>query len=74
MTNKPKKYHYRRNDICRNCHGQKKVTTSEYLGHGRYAESTEICPVCQGVGMVEISKEITVTIKPLRAVFPVNNV
>lgn len=65
MKTEPKKYYYRRNDICRNCHGQRKVTVNEHIGHGRYDDQTITCPVCQGVGMVEISKEITVTIKPL---------
>lgn len=76
MTPQPKTYHYTRNDICRNCHGSKTIFTQIRIGNGHYEEpEIKTCPVCQGEGMVTVTKDITVTITPLKRArnFPVNN-
>ena len=52
--NEPKEVKRQYNELCRGCHG-----TGERDG--------KQCPTCEGSGRVEVTKKITITIKPLKS-------
>jgi len=62
----PQKYKKTYVAICRNCNGNRVTKTKGFdYGHGHEQEpKVENCNVCDGEGLVEITKETTVTIKP----------
>jgi len=59
-------YNIRNTAICRRCLGEGIIITEGvHLGHGRYSEPTElVCDLCNGTGMVQVNKEIKVSITP----------
>lgn len=59
-------YNIRHNDVCRRCLGEGfTVTESVRLGHNRFSEPEEnVCTLCGGTGLVQVDKEINVTITP----------
>lgn len=50
--------------VCANCNGEGKISIPGlHLGHGRYEDDTiEQCSVCEGSGLVNVSKNTVVTI------------
>lgn len=53
--------------VCGQCGGSGEVPTVEHLGHGRTNESTQLCNLCQGGGMLTIKKSITIETYPKHA-------
>lgn len=60
-----KEYKIKQNEICRNCKGEGVVEVVDFNTKQGYSSAdSKPCQICNGYGIVVVTKEIKMTIKP----------